>query len=52
MNDFIPLMNFLNYKNKKNLGLNLIEALINDADKEIKIIDEEKIKLSISDISP
>ena len=34
MNDFIPLMNFLNYKNKKNLGLNLIEALINDADKE------------------
>ena len=34
MNDFIPLMNFLNYKNKKNLGLKLIETLINDADKE------------------
>ena len=24
MNDFVPLMNFLNYKNKKNLGLQLI----------------------------
>ena len=34
MNDFIPLMNFLNYKNKKNLGLKLIETLIEDANKE------------------
>ena len=25
MNDFIPLMNFLNYKNKKNLGIKLIK---------------------------
>ena len=28
MNDFIPLMNFLNYKSRKNLGLKLIETLI------------------------
>ena len=34
MNDFIPLMNYLNFKNKKNLGINLIETLINDANKE------------------
>ena len=34
MDDFIPLMNFLNYKNKKNLGLNLIEILIEDSNKE------------------
>ena len=34
MNDFIPLMNFLNFKNKKNLGLTLIETLIEDFNKE------------------
>ena len=34
MNDFIPLMEFLNFKNRKNLGINLIETLINDANKE------------------
>ena len=30
MNDFIPLMNLLSYKSRKNLGLKLIEALINN----------------------
>ena len=34
MNDFVQLMNFLNYKNKKNLGLQLIETLIEECDKE------------------
>ena len=34
MNDFISLMGFLNFKNKKNLGLKLIETLIEDANKE------------------
>ena len=34
MNDFIPLMNFLNFKNKKSLGLTLIETLIEDFNKE------------------
>ena len=40
MNDFIPLMNFLNYKSKKNFGLNLIEALLNDANKENSTMDK------------
>jgi hypothetical protein len=31
MNDFIPLMNFLNIKSRKNIGLKLIETLINNA---------------------
>ena len=31
MNDFIPLMNFLNNKSKKNIGIKLIETLINNA---------------------
>ena len=34
MNDFIPLMNFLNYQNKKHLGIKLIETLIKEADSE------------------
>jgi vacuolar protein sorting-associated protein 35 len=34
MNDFIPLMNFLNYQNKKHLGIKLIETLIKEADNE------------------
>ena len=34
MRDFIPLMGFLNYKNRKNLGISLIETLIADANKE------------------
>ena len=34
MNDFIPLMNFLNYQNKKHLGLKLIETLIKEADND------------------
>ena len=34
MNDFIPLMNFLNYQNKKHLGIKLIETLIKEADKD------------------
>ena len=40
MNDFIPLMNFLNYNNKKNLGLKLIETLINDANKEQSTLEK------------
>jgi vacuolar protein sorting-associated protein 35 len=40
MNDFIPLMNFLNYKNKKNLGIKLIETLIADANKEKSTIEK------------
>ena len=31
MNDFIPLMNFLNIKSRKNIGIKLIETLINNA---------------------
>ena len=31
MNDFIPLMNFLNNKSKKNIGIKLIETLISNA---------------------
>ena len=31
MNDFIPLMNFLNVKSRKNIGIKLIETLINNA---------------------
>jgi vacuolar protein sorting-associated protein 35 len=34
MNDFIPLMNFLNYQNKKHLGIKLIETLIKEADND------------------
>ena len=30
MNDYIPLMNFLNIKSRKNLGLKLIETLVNN----------------------
>ena len=38
MSDFIPLMNFLNIKNRKNLGLKLIETLINNVrDKKINM---------------
>ena len=40
MNDFIPLMNFLNYKNKKNLGLKLLETLIEDANKEKSFLEK------------
>ena len=40
MNDFIPLMEFLNFKNRKNLGINLIETLINDANKEKPILEK------------
>ena len=40
MNDFIPLMNFLNYKNKKNLGIKLIETLIADSNKEKSTIEK------------
>ena len=31
MNDYIPLMNFLNIKSRKNLGLKLIETLVDNA---------------------
>ena len=31
MNDYIPLMNFLNIKSRKNLGLRLIETLVENA---------------------
>ena len=31
MNDYIPLMNFLNFKSRKNLGLKLIETLVDNA---------------------
>ena len=31
MSDFIPLMNLLNFKSRKNIGLKLIETLINNA---------------------
>ena len=31
MTDFIPLMNFLGYKSRKNLGLKLIETLVINA---------------------
>ena len=31
MNDFIPLMNYLNIKSRKNIGLKLIETLVNNA---------------------
>ena len=34
MNDFIPLMNFLNFQNKKHLGIKLIETLIKEADND------------------
>ena len=40
MNDFIPLMNFLNYKNKKDLGIKLIETLIADANKEKSTLEK------------
>ena len=40
MNDFIPLMNFLNYKNKKQLGIKLIETLIADVNKEKSTIEK------------
>jgi vacuolar protein sorting-associated protein 35 len=32
MSDFIPLMNFLNNKNRRNLGIKLIETLITNAE--------------------
>ena len=40
MNDFIVLMNYLNYKNKKNLGLNLIETLLKDVNKENPVMEK------------
>ena len=40
MNDFLPLMNFLNYQNKKRLGLNLIEALVEDTNKENPMLEK------------
>ena len=40
MDDFIPLMNFLNFKSKKNLGLNLIEILIEDSNREKPLMEK------------
>jgi vacuolar protein sorting-associated protein 35 len=40
MKDFVPLMDFLNYKNKKKLGISLMEALIKDSNQEKPILEK------------
>ena len=43
MNDFLTLINYLDYSNKKTLGMTLIETLVKDKNKNVKDQSFEKI---------